>query len=509
MATLGRNTEENVEESQHSSNLKEKPRDVLSDLSETLLCPAVLCDSCIDGPSKALKSCLTCLVSYCQAHLRPHLENSKFQNHRLVDPRHDVDCQPCEAHQLPLERFCLRDGCCVCRDCESLEHNGHATASVGEARIRIETELQGKREEIRHRSSAAEEAIEKLQSNNNVIKSSVQEICVIVEQQFARLHTSVEEARKVTMQSLEVEQGMALKQAESIRAHLEQRKTELAKAMAQINKVFKSKSDADFLLEYSEWKRGATDACLPAACTNHTGHLASYVRVVTDTTRELCDRILSSFRDRLDLVLKSGTKSLVPEFHPSSLPDPETREDFLTYTRRLTFDPDTTHPFLRVMEDSRKLTNTSPWRHSYPDHPDRFEYWRQAVTVESLYQGRHYNEAELKGDGAHIGVTYRSIDRKAEHGTSCITGSDVSWCVGSNSRGFFAWHAGEETPLEAADVTKVGLYVDFHRCSVSFYDVSGAMRLLHKYTAHFSEPLHVAAWLSKKDNTVLLLRHTK
>lgn len=173
--------------------------------------------------------------------------------------------------------------------------------------------------------------------------------------------------------------------------------------------------------------------------------------------------------------------------------------------RSLTFDPDTTHHFLRVTEDNRKLTNTSPWQHSYPDLPDRFAYWRQAMTSESLYLGRHYIEAELSGEGAHIGVTYKSIDRKGEQSTSCITGNDFSWCMGRSNRGFSAWHVGVETLLEASDITRIGLYVDFHKGSVSFYDITGPMRLLHKYRGDFIEPLYVTAWLSKKDNVVSLI----
>lgn len=135
MATLSSNNEENLEESQDNSDKKEEQMDPTI---ETLLPQDVLCDSCMDSPSKALKSCLTCLVSYCKAHLRPHLENAKFQNHRLVDPLHDIDCRTCEVHQLPLERFCLTDGRCVCLDCEKQEHEGHTTASVAEARTQIE-----------------------------------------------------------------------------------------------------------------------------------------------------------------------------------------------------------------------------------------------------------------------------------------------------------------------------------------------------------------------------------
>lgn len=503
MATLSSNSEDNLKESQE--NIEDKPGDPTTETSDTLHPQDVLCDSCIDSPSKALKSCLTCLVSYCEAHLRPHLENAKFQNHRLVDPLHDIDCRTCEAHQLPLERFCLTDGCFLCLGCENQEHEEHATAYVREARSQIEAELQKKQEEISLRASEAEKAIKKLQSNKSLIKESVQEVCTIVEQQFARLQTAVEEARKGAVAVLEGQQRQALKQAEGIQAHLEQRRTELMKTSAQMNKLSRNKSDVDFLQEFSEWKKRSADFCLPTAYINRMDHLTSFVQVVTDATQELCDLITSSYQEKLSVICKNGTKSSVPESQLSSLPDPETREDFLKYSRSLTFDPDTTHHFLRVREDNRKLTNTSPWQHSYPDHPSRFEYWRQAMTSESVYQGRHYIEAELRGEGAHVGFTYKSIDRKGDQSTSCITGNDFSWCVGRNSRGFFAWHAGVETPLEVTDITRVGLYVDFHRGSVSFYDVTGAMRLLHEYTADFIEPLYVTAWLSKKENVVALV----
>ncbi|XP_053194446.1 E3 ubiquitin-protein ligase TRIM16-like [Scomber japonicus] len=496
METISNSQEENL-------NVKEEPRDPTSQASDTLLPQDVLCDSCMDSPSKALKSCLTCLVSYCEGHLRPHLENAKFQNHRLVDALHDIDSRACEVHQFPLERFCLMDGCCVCLDCESQEHKGHTTATVEEARTQIETELEKTQVEISQSALEAEKAIGKLQSNNDLIKSSVQEVCVIVEQQFSILQTAVEEAKKGVVEVLEGEQKQALRQAEGIQAHLQQRNTELAKTLAQINKLCKHKSDVNFLQEYSEWRKGEADVCLPSVYINRMDHLTSYVQVVTDATQELCDLILSCYREKLSEICRSGTTSQMPDH--SSLPDPETPEDFLKYTRTLTFDPDTTHQFLRVKEDNRKLINTSPWQHSYPNHPDRFEYWRQAITSESLYLGRHYIEVELSGEGAHVGVTYKSIDRKGEQSASCITGNDFSWCIGRSSRGFSVWHAGVETLLEASDITKIGLYVDFQRGSVSFYDVTGPMRLLHKYRGDFIEPLYVTAWLSKKDNVVSLV----
>lgn len=69
----------------------------------------------------------------------------------------------------------------------------------------------------------------------------------MVEQQFARLQTTIEEARKGAAEVLEGEKRQALVQAESIQTHLEQRRTEMIKTLAQMNKLSRIKSDVDFL----------------------------------------------------------------------------------------------------------------------------------------------------------------------------------------------------------------------------------------------------------------------
>lgn len=180
---------------------------------------------------------------------------------------------------------------------------------------------------------------------------------------------------------------------------------------------------------------------------------------------------------------------------------------YLADASSLTFDPDTVHKFLRLTEDDRKVTNTTPWQHCYPDTPERFEYWRQVMTSESFYLGRHYFEAELSGEGVHVGLTYKSIDRKGVARGSCITGNDFSWSLGREGRSFSTWHADMEAVVEATSVfTRIGVYIDFDSGSLSFYGVTDvAMTLLYRYKAEFMEPLYPTVWLSKKDNVVLLV----
>lgn len=149
--------------------------------------------------------------------------------------------------------------------------------------------------------------------------------------------------------------------------------------------------------------------------------------------------------------------------------------------------------------------NTTPWQHPYPDLPERFENWRQVLATESFYLGRQYFEADISGEGTHVGLTYKSIDRKGNESNSCITGNNFSWCLQWNGRTFSAWHSGVETPLSVEKFPRIGVYVDYTQGLLAFYGVDDKMTLIHKYKAEFLEPLYPAFWLPKKENVVVLV----
>ncbi|XP_068610513.1 tripartite motif-containing protein 16 [Brachionichthys hirsutus] len=472
----------------------------------------VVCDSCIENPRRALKSCLTCLVSYCQSHLRPHLENPKFQNHRLVDPLRDIERRTCESHKWPLEHFCCADACCICQDCVMEDHRGHNTIPVVEARSRIEKELREKQTEMVKTMTAAENAINKLQVNTVSIENSVTEVRGVIEAQFQELQVVVERAKREVEEILEAEENQALKQAEGIRVHLEQRCTELKKTQGQVEKLSKNKNDVDFLQAYSEWKKEATDISLPGIYIGLTDRLNSFSRVIKDSTEQLCAMLVSSYIEKVKetckndkMGIKTTVKAIVATKQNMSLPDPKKHDDFVKYASHLSFDADTAHKFLRLTEENRKVTNTTPWQHPYPDVPERFENWRQVLATESFYLGRQYFEADVSGEGTHVGLTYKSIDRKGNESNSCITGNNFSWCLQWNGRTFSAWHSDVETPLNVDKFTRIGVYVDYTKGVLAFYGVADTMTLIHKYQAEFLEPLYPAFWLSKKENIVALV----
>ncbi|XP_072523630.1 tripartite motif-containing protein 16 [Salminus brasiliensis] len=468
----------------------------------------VVCDSCIESPRRAKKSCLTCLVSYCEAHLRPHLENPKFQTHRLVEPLKDVERRMCETHDSPLELYCCVDACCVCQECASGGHQGHDLLPITQARQNVEKELQNKHTEVAQTVTAAENSINKLQSSI----SAVEDIRAVLQQQFSVLQAAVEQVRAELSEALEGKQQNALAQAQSVRQHLEQCCSELKKTHTHLEKLVKNKNDVDFLQEYSQWRKSSRDVCVPAVCTSLTDHLQSFNSIITHTTQELCDSVLTSYRNTLKQACTTGDAPVQPTGQDISavkqsitLPEPKTREDFLKYATPLSFDSGTAHQFLRLTEDGRKVTNTTPWQHGYPERPERFLHWKQVLASNSFYQGRHYFEVDISGEGVHVGVTSSNIARQSAENDGCLTGHVTSWCLQCNGRGFSAWNDGQETPISAPKSTRLGVYLDFAQGSLAFYAVDGGMTLLHRYRATLKEPLYPACWVPKKENVVLLV----
>lgn len=90
----------------------------------------VACDFCSGKKLKAVKSCLNCLASYCEKHLKPHYESATFKRHKLVDELGNLDRKICPQHQKSLELFCRTDQMCICAICTVSEHRGHDIVSA-------------------------------------------------------------------------------------------------------------------------------------------------------------------------------------------------------------------------------------------------------------------------------------------------------------------------------------------------------------------------------------------
>lgn len=101
---------------------------------ETKPCSTIHCDHCIETPSVAIKTCLTCDASLCQAHALLHQQRSALREHTLVEVTGDPLSLKCREHRDELKLFCMEERVPVCCLCVLVGmHKNHQAAQLHEA----------------------------------------------------------------------------------------------------------------------------------------------------------------------------------------------------------------------------------------------------------------------------------------------------------------------------------------------------------------------------------------
>ncbi|KAL0195132.1 hypothetical protein M9458_008704, partial [Cirrhinus mrigala] len=156
----------------------------------------------------------------------------------------------------------------------------------------------------------------------------------------------------------------------------------------------------------------------------------------------------------------------------------------------LTLDPNTANKYLSLSEENRTATRVRE-NQSYPDHPDRFDEYRQVLCRESVC-GRCYWEIEWSGDyGVDISVSYKSISRKGLRNECAFGNNDQSWSLICTPDRYTFRHNKTETRLPVKSIiSRIGVYVDESAGTLSFYSVSDTMSLIHTVQTTFTQTLY-------------------
>ncbi|XP_062850543.1 tripartite motif-containing protein 16-like [Trichomycterus rosablanca] len=441
----------------------------------------VECDVCTGKKHKAVKSCLVCLASYCETHLQPHYESLAFKKHKLVKASRRLQEQICSQHDKLLEVYCRTDQQCICMLCTMDDHKGHDTISAAAEKTEKQKKLEEIQRESQKRIQNREKEIQKLRKAVESHRSSAQTAVENIERISTELISSIKRRCSEVTELIRDQEKAAVSQAEEFMKQLQQEIEELQRRNAELEELSHSEDPIHFLQTFQSHLVSAGPAESPTIKLNP---LITYKGVT---------KSMSELREKLEEFCKEENEKIscgVRKIWMISSPEPQTRREFLQYFCQFTLDPNTVNKHLRLSEKNKVVTCSGTLQ-SYPDHPDRFDYYSQALCRESV-SGRCYWEVEWSGNiGVSIAVSYKSISRK-EVANKCVFGwNDHSWSLFCSQSRFSFWHnsKGNEIPIMQSS-TRIGVYVDYRAGTLSFYNVSDTMKLLFRVQTTFTQLLY-------------------
>ncbi|KAM3866168.1 tripartite motif-containing protein 16 [Diretmus argenteus] len=439
----------------------------------------VACDCCPAGTSKAVRSCLVCMASYCETHLRPHGESPALRKHVLVEATVQLQDRVCPHHDKLLEIYCRTDQQCVCLLCVMEEHRGHDTVSAAAERTERQRQLGRSKRRSKQRIQAKEKELVELGKVLESLKRSAQAAVEDSERVFTEVLHSIERRRREVRELIRGQEETAVSQAQQLLDKLEQELVKLKRRDAELEKLSNTEDHIYFLQNYQ-------------SASQKTELIESLsVTVVPLLDFSKVQSAVSALQKRLEDLFKGELSKISRAANTVKLlqcPEPRVRPEFLYYSYQLSVDPKTAHRDLSVSQDSRAVTVRTR-DHSGPDHSERFDYWCQVLCHQAL-SGRCYWEADCSGGGVNIAVAYKSMVRKGEGNDAHFGRNNKSWSLFCSRKGCTFWHGNVATRIASSATGKIGVYLDHKAGTLLFYNVSDTMTLLHRVQARFTEPVY-------------------
>ncbi|KAK2850883.1 hypothetical protein Q5P01_007159 [Channa striata] len=445
----------------------------------------VACDVCTGRNLKAFKSCLVCLASYCENHLRPHFDAAPLKKHKLSDPCKNLQENICSRHDKMREIFCRTDQQCICYLCSVDEHRGHDTVSAAAERTERQREIEGNRQRFQQRIQDREKDVKLLQKEVEAISVSADKAVEDSEKIFTELIRLMEKRRSEVKQQIRSRQETEVSRVKELEEKLEQEITELKRKDASLEQLSLTEDHIQFVHSY------------PSVSALREPTDSSSINIRPRRHFEDVTAAVSQLRDQLqDVLRQTGTnvsQKLTEVDVLLSPAEPKTRAEFLKYSCEITLDPNTANKHLSPSEGNRRVTFLIE-EQSYSHHPDRFTSCHQVLSRESL-TGRCYFEVERTGEVVCVAVTYKNISRAGNWEESGFGNNNKSWALYCFQDQYFFFYNNMETPVSGPLSSRVGVYLDHRAGVLSFYSVSDTMTLLHRVQTTFTQSLHAGLWL--------------
>ncbi|XP_055737787.1 E3 ubiquitin/ISG15 ligase TRIM25-like [Salvelinus fontinalis] len=484
----------------------------------------VACDVCTERKLKAVKSCLVCLVSYCESHLQPHYESPAFKKHTLVKASTQLEEKICSRHDKLLEMYCRTDQQFICLLCVVGEHKGHDTVSAESEKTERQSQLGEEQQKFKQRIQRREKEMQGVIRAVKSLKNSPEAAVEDNERIFTELIRSIERRCSEVKEQIRAQEKVEVSRAEGLLKQLEQM-AELRRREAELEQLSHTEDNITFLQSFLSLCVFPGSEALPCITVNQHISFEDVKKSVSglkSQVEKICSGEIAKISvnvTKVHIVTPSE-----PHYPPSfgktqsglsvgglasrrnditcqeTRPEPKTREEFLEYSCELTLDPTTAHTNLCLSEGNRKVTCSNKVQ-SYPDHPDRFTTDYQVLCREGL-SGVCYWEVEWSGWGVIIAVSYKGRRRRRGFDEWFII-SNQAWCLMCSVFGCSFFHNSKQTDISVPCSSRVGVYLDHRAGTLSFYSVSDTMTLLHRVQTTFTQPLYPGFFVSSGSVKIL------
>ncbi|XP_067834732.1 E3 ubiquitin/ISG15 ligase TRIM25-like [Heptranchias perlo] len=216
----------------------------------------VMCDTCIENPSPAVKTCLKCEASFCSLHLKPHLLKGAYKDHTLIEPVADLTDRQCVDHKKVLEYYCKDDADCVCVSCTIIgKHKSHTLLSLDQAQAAIKEELEREIERLRGVQQNCSSKQRDLERSEAEIKTRIDELKGKLSKSFSEWRRQLEEDEEYALKLIDEEGLRALSQIRSCSEALNKRMEQITLIDGETQSLVQ-RDHLSFIQVHLQYKQG-------------------------------------------------------------------------------------------------------------------------------------------------------------------------------------------------------------------------------------------------------------
>ncbi|KAG2460295.1 TRI25 ligase, partial [Polypterus senegalus] len=210
----------------------------------------VPCDACTGKQLRAVKTCLTCMASYCETHLRLHRESEAFKRHILKEPTGNLEEKLCTKHQEVLKIFCRTDETCVCLMCAVTEHKNHDTVTPEEERAERQCHVENEMAKMKKRIQEKEKEVE--ETKEAIVRIQCSAVKEIQEHQeiFTSLLRSIEKLQSEVTGVIKDHEKREVTKAQELIERLEKEIEDLRRRDAELAELSQLDDHIHFLKKF-------------------------------------------------------------------------------------------------------------------------------------------------------------------------------------------------------------------------------------------------------------------